>query len=407
MGRRGPQPDYAKREAYMQAFAEGYSNAQAARIAGIHPRTGTAWRNGCKKFHVRGVLQLAPITVEAPKVKTYSPRYLSQEERIKLADLRQEHRTLREIAVLLGRSASTISRELRRGMDASGRYRPFNAHRMAHERRRVPRASRLSLDQELRAWVEGKLAAHWSPQQISHQLRREFREQPERWLCTETIYQAVYRADLGGLSRELPGHVLRRRRRQRKPHRDARTRRPRPIVKGVTIRDRPIEVRDRAEAGHWEGDLIVGKGQGSAIVTLVERTSRYTLLGHLPGGRHDSATVRDAVINALKVMPGHLRRTLTWDQGTEMARHPEITTALNTRVFFADAHSPWQRPTNEHTNGMLRAYFPKGTDLSVHTATDLADVQAEMNRRPRGILGWQTPSEHLATLIKPPTVLRR
>ena len=174
------------------------------------------------------------------------------------------------------------------------------------------------------------------------------------------------------------------------------------------IHERPAEVLDRLQPGHWEGDLIMGAANRTAIVTLVERTSRSTLLGHLPGGRHDSATVKDAVIAALGVLPPHLRRTLTWDQGKEMALHPEIAAALGmTTVYFCDPRSPWQRPTNENTNGLLRDYFPKGTDLSVHTADDISRVQAELNDRPRRVLGWDTPADRMATLLGSPSVLRR
>jgi IS30 family transposase len=174
------------------------------------------------------------------------------------------------------------------------------------------------------------------------------------------------------------------------------------------IHDRPAEALGRVEPGHWEGDLIVGAGHTSAIVTMVERTTRYTLLGHLPGARRDAATVRDVVVAALRTLPPHLRRTLTWDQGTEMARHAEIAAALGTTsLYFCDPHSPWQRPTNENTNGLLRDYFPKGTDLSVHTADDIGVVEAEVNRRPRKVLGWDSPADRMATLLGPPSVLRR
>ena len=174
------------------------------------------------------------------------------------------------------------------------------------------------------------------------------------------------------------------------------------------IGERPAEVLERGEPGHWEGDLITGASNASAIVTMVERVTRYTLLGHLPGTRHDSVSVRDAVVAALGKLPAHLRQTLTWDQGSEMARHTEIAAALGAiEIFFCDAHSPWQRPSNENTNGLLRAYFPKSTDLSVHSADDIALVQAEINQRPRKILGWDSPADRLATLLGSMSVLRR
>ena len=274
-------------------------------------------------------------------------------------------------------------------------------------RRHLHRSSRLARDAELRDWVAGRLTARWSPEQISRELRRKFPDESERWLCTETIYQAVYRPDLGGLPRELPGRVLHQRRRHRLPRRHAQARRSGPLTGITLIHDRPAAALDRVEPGHWEGDLLVGAANASAIVTLVERVTRCTLLGHLPGTRHDSVTVRDTVVAALGGLPAHLRRTLTWDQGSEMARHAEIAEALgSTEIYFCDPHSPWQRPSNENTNGLLRDYFPKGTDLSVHTAEDIAVVQAEINGRPRKVLGWDRPADRMATLLATTSVLR-
>jgi IS30 family transposase len=407
VGRRGPKPLYAKREEFAKLIAEGVSSQRASRMVGINPRTGKRWRNGRRVKSGGRMLDLPPVISPRPE-KRYSPRYLSEDERVRLADLRREKLSIRTIATRMDRSPSTISRELRRGSDSAGRYRPHEAQRRALARRRVRRRSRLCQDEELREWVATKLKARWSPEQISHQLRRQFPDRPGWWLCTESIYQAVYRPDLGGLPRELPGRVLRRRRRHRVPHRHAQARRSGPVIGMTMIQERPVEVLDRVEPGHWEGDLIMGAGNASGIVTLVERTTRFTLLGHLPEAKHDSVTVRDAVIAAMSDLPPHLRRTLTWDQGKEMARHPEIAEALaTTRVFFCDPHSPWQRPSNENTNGVLRDYFPKGTDLSVHTAEALAVVQVELNDRPRKILQWDSPSTRLATLLGTPSVLRR
>ncbi len=377
MGRRGPQPDYARREAFAKLIAEGDPSGQACQIVGIHRRTGIEWRNGRRRLRRGRVLIFPPVINVSPKPeKRYSPRYLSEDERVRLADLRSEKRTMREIAALMGRSTSTICRELARGADAAGRYRPFEAHLRALLRRHPHRPSRMARDAELRDWVVAKLMARWSPEQISRKLRSEFPDDPDRWLCTETIYQAVYRPDLGGLPRELPGRVLHHRRRQRLPRRHAQARRSGPVLGMTLIVDRPAAALERVQPGHWEGDLLVGAANASAIVTMVERVTRHTILGHLPGVRHDSATVRDTVVAALARLPAHLRRTLTWDQGTEMARHAEIAAALGTtEVYFCDAHSPWQRPSNENTNGLLRDYFPKSTDLSVYTADEIAAVQ--------------------------------
>jgi len=378
-------------------------------MVGICRRTGTRWRNGRRVKSGGRVLNLPPVITFSPNPeKRYSPRYLSEDERVRLADLRREKRTMREIAALIGRSTSTISRELARGADAVGRYRPFEAHRRALLRRHLHRRSRLARDPDLRDWVTGRLMARWSPEQIAHELRRAYPDDPNRWLCAETIYQSVYRPDLGGLPRELPGRVLHQRRRQRLPRRHAQARRSGPLTGITLIHDRPAAALERVEPGHWEGDLLVGAANGSAIVTLVERVTRCTLLGHLTGPKHDSATVRDTVVAALAALPAHLRRTLTWDQGSEMARHAEIAEALGTtEVYFCDPHSPWQRPSNENTNGLLRDYFPKGTDLSVHSADDIALVQAELNRRPRKILGWDSPADRMATLLATTSVLRR
>lgn len=203
MGRRGPKPEYAKREAFAKLIADGVPSARASRMVGINPRTGKRWRNGRKVVSAGRVLDLPPV-IDAPVTKVYSPRYLCEEERIRLADLRRERRSMREIGSLMGRSASTISRELRRGADQAGRYRPHEAHHRAVQRRRLHRPSRLARDVVLREWVAAMLVSRWSPEQVAHGLRRQFPGQPARWLCAESIYQAVYRPDLGGLPRELP-----------------------------------------------------------------------------------------------------------------------------------------------------------------------------------------------------------
>ena len=198
----------------------------------------------------------------------------------------------------------------------------------------------------------------------------------------ETIYQAVYRPELGGLSRELPARVLRTGRRRRRPHRRPGERRPNPIAAMTMIGQRPAEAAARSEPGHWEGDLITGASNRSAIGTLVDRASRFTILLHLPG-RRTAEAVRDALIAAMSSLPPQLRRSLTWDQGKEMALHQEVTAALGMPVYFCDKASPWQRPSNENTNGLLRQYFPKGSDLRAHGPDDLAAVAAAVSRRPR------------------------
>lgn len=216
-------------------------------------------------------------------------------------------------------------------------------------------------------------------------------------VSAETIYQAIYIQSRGGLRREV-AEALRTGRTRRKSHRLPEQRTSRFTDEMIMISDRPAEVDDRAVPGHWEGDLIVGTGSASAIVTLVERTTRYVLLGHLPGG-HTAEEVRDVLIPLIGSLPKHLRGSLTWDQGCEMAGHKQFTVATNVPVYFCDPHSPWQRGSNENTNGLLRQYFPKGTDLSVYSATDLELVAQRLNGRPRKTLGWNTPAERLRDLL--------
>jgi IS30 family transposase len=210
----------------------------------------------------------------------------------------------------------------------------------------------------------------------------------------ETIYQAIYRPELGGLRRDLP-RVLRTGRRRRKPHRSSDARRTGSLVDMTMIDQRPAEAADRAVPGHWEGDLITGAANRSAIGTLVERSSRFTILLHLPGGRHTAEAVRDALVAAMAQLPASLRRSLTWDQGKELALHADVAHALGMPVFFCDPRSPWQRPSNENTNGLLRQYFPKGSDLRVHGPERLTAVAAELNDRPRKSLEWHSPAARL------------
>ena len=334
--------------------------------------------------------------VGVARKREISARFLSEDERVRIADLRRAGEGVRAIARELGRDPATVSRELRRNVDPnSSAYRPHRAQRLAEQRRARPKTGKLVADVELRAFVQDKLKRRWSPEQIAQALRSEFPGQPQRHVVPETIYQAVYRPDLGGLCRELP-RALRTGRLRRKPHRRSEARRGR-LPNMTMIDQRPEEAADRRVAGHWEGDLITGESNRSAIGTLVERTSRYTILLYLPG-RHTADAIRDAVIDALKDLPPQLRRSLTWDQGSEMALHGEIAAALGMPVYFCEKAGPWQRPSNENTNGLLRQYFPKGTNLHNHDADRLAAVADELNTRPRKTLSWQTPAARLADL---------
>jgi IS30 family transposase len=410
-------PEVAKRELYAALIARGVSSAEACRIVGVNRRTGKRWRHGRtvtssngRPLHYPPVVLVGiahpgrssrPLSASLMHPdREISARFLSADERVRVADLHRAGMGVRAIARELGRGASTISRELRRNVDAnSGVYRPHAAQHLAVQRRARPKPGKLVADATLREFVQDALKRRWSPEQISHALRLEFPDQPHRHLVPETIYQAIYRPDLGGLGRELP-KALRTGRRRRKPHRRADQRRGR-LLNMTMIDQRPQEAADREIAGHWEGDLIIGKAGRSAIGTLVERSSRYTILLHLPG-RHTSDAVRDAVIDALRALPEDLRRSLTWDQGSEMALHAEIAQALGMPVYFCEKASPWQRPSNENTNGLLRQYFPKATNLHSHDAEQLAAVAEELNTRPRKTLGWQTPAARLADVtIRP------
>jgi len=391
----GVAPQTAKREQYAALIAKGVGNAEACRIVGINRRTGKRWRHGRKVTSSSGrVLHYAPVVGGARK-REISERFLSEDERVRIADMRRAGESVRAIATALDRSPSTVSRELRRNVEAaSGAYRPHAAQRLAEQRRARPKVGKLVADRELRAFVEDKLMRRWSPEQIAQALRVEFPDQPRRHLVPETIYQAVYRPELGGgLCRNLP-KVLRTGRLRRKRRRRAEERRGR-LVNMTMIDQRSEEAAGREVAGHWEGDLITGESNRSAIGTLVERSSRYTILLYLPG-RHTAEAVRDAVIEAMKDLPVQLRRSLTWDQGSEMAMHADIAEALGMPVYFCEKASPWQRPSNENTNGLLRQYFPKGTDLRRHDADELAAVAEELNTRPRKTLAWQTPAATLA-----------
>jgi IS30 family transposase len=326
-------------------------------------------------------------------------RYLSMAEREEIAVLRGQV-SVREIARRLGRSPSTVSRELTRNVSASQPwlYRATMAQARADARARRPKPSKIASYRPLRDYVQDKLAGveRWSPEQIACRLVLDFPDDGRMRVSHEAIYQALYVQGRGALRRELT-QCLRTGRALRKPRRRAATGRER-IKDMVLISDRPAEVGDRAVPGHWEGDLIIGAGTGSAIGTLVERTTRFTMLLHLPGD-HSAATVRDAITAKILTLPAQLRRSLTWDQGIELAQHAQLSIDTELDVYFCDPHSPWQRGTNENTNGLLRQYFPKGTDLSVHPPSQLDTVAAGLNRRPRKTLGWKTPAEAMTALL--------
>ncbi|WP_420704705.1 IS30 family transposase [Kutzneria chonburiensis] len=378
---------------------QGVGTTEACRIVGINRRTGHRWRHGRAPSPGRTTSQSSAPPACLPAARpAISSRFLSVEERIAIADLHRAGTGVRAIATALGRTPSTISRELARNRHpASGDYRPHAAQARAEARRPRPKTGKIAARPELRDLVQGMLDDRHSPEQIACRLRRDHPDRPELHVTHETIYQALYVQTRGALRRELTG-ALRTGRTARTPRRRPDQRRPRFTEPMVMISDRPAEVEDRAYPGNWEGDLIMGLGNASAIGTLVERSTRYVMLVHLPG-RHDAETVRDGLITTITALPAHLTRSLTWDQGVEMARHHEFSAATGIQVYFCDPHSPWQRGSNENTNGLLRQYFPKGTDLSVHTPADLAAVAAQLNGRPRKTLGWDTPAERLTMLL--------
>ena len=325
----------------------------------------------------------------------WSPRRLSFVEREEISRAIAAGSSMRHIARCLGRSASTVSREVAANGGRVG-YRASVAHVASRHRARRPKPVKLVVNVRLRAVVEDKLDEWWSPTQISSWLVEAYPGDEEMRVSHETIYQSLFVQGRGALRKEL-WRCLRTGRAVRRPQgRGASTKGQ--IRDMVMISQRPAEVEDRAVPGHWEGDLIMGKNQ-TAIGTLVERWSRYVMLFPLPDGK-DAESVRIALEATVKRLPTHLWESLTWDQGKEMAQHAQFTVATGVQVYFCDPKSPWQRGSNENTNGLLRQYFPKGTDLSVHTQHDLDAAAHSLNGRPRQTLGWMTPSEKLAEALQ-------
>jgi len=297
------------------------------------------------------------------------------------------------IAARVGKAVSTVSREVAAN-GGRGAYRAWRAQQRARQQARRPKVPKLACPQ-LATQVTGWLEQWWSPVQIARRLRIEFPGDPMMWVSHETIYQALYVQGRGELRRELARCLRTGRAKRRSRGRDGRA----GYIKDmVMISERPAETEDRAVPGHWEGDLLIGKDCKSAVGTLVERTTRYVLLLHLPHGR-DPHQVEQAMRQAITTLPAQLARTITWDQGIEMIYHADFTIATGIPVYFCDPHSPWQRGSNENTNGLLRQYLPKGTDLSVHSAADLARIAASLNGRPRKTLGFMKPSEKLAEFL--------
>ena len=296
--------------------------------------------------------------------------------------------SIRQIATTLGRAPSTVSREIHRHGGART-YRAVEANTQAWARTRRPKPCRLATDPTLQSIVASKLLLEWSPEQIAGWLKQEFPDQGTMRISHETIYRSLFIQARGVLKKELIGH-LRSRRMMRRAKRANTIGQPRgQIVDGVSIRDRPADVDDRAIPGHWEGDLITGS-QNTHIATLVERQSRFTMLVKVPG--KDTVSVVTALTAQVRQLPSSLRRSLTWDRGMELAQHKQLTIDTKMQVYFCDPQSPWQRGTNENTNRLLRQYFPKGTNLSQYSQADLNRIAVRLNQRPRKTLGFQTPA---------------
>ena len=296
---------------------------------------------------------------------------------------------VRAMARRLGRDPGTISREIQRHGGRT-RYRANRADRRAWARARRPKGCRLAQLPRLCAVVTAKLREQWSPEQIAAWLRRTYPDEPTMQVSHETIYRTLYLQGRGALKQELTAHLRRRRRVRRSRGATLRGARHGQLVDIISISERPPSAADRAVPGHWEGDLLLG-GKGSQLATLVERQSRFVLLARLP--RRDSATVVRALARRIQRLPASLKQSLTWDRGKEMAQHKDFTVATDVQVYFCDPHSPWQRGSNENTNGLLRQYFPKGMDLTTLTQRELDIVARKLNTRPRETLGWQTPAE--------------
>jgi len=334
-----------------------------------------------------------------PKLVGVSRLRLSLEEREEIAVLYAQGWSCRKIAGVVGRAASTVSREVNRNRDPDQSYRGVEAQRRADRRVKRPKPSKLSGNPRLRREVEAMLDQNKSPEQIAGRLKHDHPDNPGMQVSHETIYKELYIQTRGGLKKELTA-CLRRGRATRRPQRSHRVRQSL-IPDMVMIADRPAEVDDRIIPGHWEGDLIMGSENKSAIGVLVERVSNLVLLLHLPDG-HGPDKVATAVVSVFHDLPSHLSRSLTWDQGREMSHHHRVRASTGMDVYFCDPHSPWQRASNENTNGLLRQYFPKGTSLKRYTAEDLQFAEAQMNDRPRKRLGFLTPAEVFQQLLLDP-----
>ena len=336
---------------------------------------------------VRGILAESG-GIRPPK-RRRSPRVLSLAEREEISRGMVAERSIRSMALSLGRAPSTVSREIRRNQ-RSGGYRANQADQAAWDRAQRPKRCKLALDPVLAQRVARKLHRHWSPEQIAGWLKRSYPGDTSHQVSHETIYRTLYIQSRGALKKELLAHLRRTRAMRRSRHHTQKTEDHGRITGTISISERPASAEDRAVPGHWEGDLLIGS-KNSQIATLVERQTRYVMLVKVT--RKDSETVIKALIKTARRLPKELYRTLTWDRGSEMADHRRFTLATDIQVYFCDPQHPWQRGTNENTNGLLRQYFPKGLDLSAISQAKLNAVARELNERPRKTLGYETPAE--------------
>jgi IS30 family transposase len=425
-----PEPSRAVQREFWRLIAAGITTVQAAEGVGVSAPVGIRWFR-----HAGGV---TPLSLDEP-----TGRYLSFVEREEIALLKAQDKGVREIARTIGRDPGTVSRELRRNAATRGGkpvYRAVVAQWKAQQAAKRPKAAKLVGNEQLREYVQDRLAGNvhgpdgtivpgpktspwkglnkphrqdrrwstaWSPEQIAQRLKVDFPDDESMRISHEAIYQSLFIEGRGALKRELVT-CLRTGRALREPRARSRNKPQGHVTADVVLSERPAEAEDRAVPGHWEGDLIIGTGR-SAIGTLVERSSRSTFLVHLPRmegwgeksyvkngpslGGYGAVAMNAALTASMTNLPEQLRKTVTWDRGKELSGHAQFALETGTRVFFADPHSPWQRPTNENTNGLLRQYFPKGTDLSRWSAEDLEAVAHALNNRPRKILGWKTPAE--------------
>ena len=432
-----PEPSRAVQREFWRLIATGITTVEASQCVGV------SWPVGARWFRHAG--GMPPLSLEEP-----SGRYLSFAEREEIALLRAQDVGVREVARRLGRNAGTISRELRRNAATRGgklEYRALVAQWKAQQSAKRPKTAKLVSNYGLREYVQERLAGNvrrpdgtivpgpktppwkglnkphrqdrrwstaWSPEQISHRLKTDFPDDESMRISHEAIYQSLFIEGRGALKRELVT-CLRTGRALREPRTRSRNKPQGHVSADVVLSKRPAEAADRAVPGHWEGDLIIGTSR-SAIGTLIERSSRSTLLVHLPRlegwgetspvkngpalGGYGAVAMNAALAASITTLPEQLRKTLTWDRGKELSGHVQLTLDTGTKVFFADPHSPWQRPSNENTNGLLRQYFPKGTDLTRWSAEDLEAVALALNNRPRKVLGWKTPAEAFAEQLR-------